>query len=56
MSYRGRWTSRIPKRYRDQAPTTTQLPDGSDAIAMADAGPFKLNYADLRGGRKGEEF
>lgn len=51
-----RWTKFMPARYRGQAPTTTQLPDGSDAIIMADAGPFKLNYVDLRGGRSGEEF
>jgi predicted TIM-barrel fold metal-dependent hydrolase len=51
-----RWTQRMPAKYRDQAPTTTTLPDGSDAIVMEGAGPFKLNYVDLRGGRKGEDF
>ena len=32
------------------------LPDGSDAIVMEGSGPFKVNYIDLRGGRKAEDF
>ena len=51
-----RWTGRMPSKYKDIAPTTTTLPDGSDAIIMGNAGPFKLNYVDLRGGRRGEAF
>ncbi len=38
------------------APHTTTLPDGSDAIVMEGAGPFKVNYIDLRGGRKAEDW
>ena len=49
-----RWTGRMPSKYKGIAPTTTTLPDGSDAIVMGNAGPFKLNYVDLRGGRRGK--
>ena len=38
------------------APHTTTLPDGSDAIVMEGSGPFKVNYIDLRGGRKAEDW
>ena len=51
-----RWTGRMPAQYRELAPRTTTLPDGSDAIVMEGAGPFKVNYIDLRGGRKAEEW
>jgi predicted TIM-barrel fold metal-dependent hydrolase len=51
-----RWTSRMPAKYRELAPHTTTLPDGSDAIAMEGAGPFKVNYIDLRGGRKADDW
>jgi uncharacterized protein len=51
-----RWTGRMPAKYRELAPRTTTLPDGSDAIVMAGSGPFKVNYIDLRGGRKAEDW
>jgi hypothetical protein len=51
-----RWSGRMPAKYRSLAPHTTTLPDGSDAIAMEGAAPFKVNYIDLRGGRKAEDF
>ncbi len=51
-----RWTSRMPAQYRALAPHTTTLPDGSDAIVMEGSGPFKVNYIDLRGGRKAEDW
>ena len=51
-----RWTPRMPPKYRELAPRTTTLPDGSDAIVMEGARPFKVNYIDLRGGRKAEDF
>jgi hypothetical protein len=43
-------------KYRALAPHTTTLPDGSDAIVMEGVGPFKVNYIDLRGGRKAEDW
>src|SRR6266853_6891 len=51
-----RWTSRMPAKYRALAPHTTTLPDGSDAIVMEGSGPFRVNYIDLRGGRKAEDW
>src|SRR5437764_2519364 len=51
-----RWTSRMPVKYRALAPHTTTLPDGSDAIVMEGSGPFRVNYIDLRGGRKAEDW
>jgi predicted TIM-barrel fold metal-dependent hydrolase len=51
-----RWTGRMPAKYRHLAPRTTTLPDGSDAIVLADAGPFKVNYIDLRGGRQTDDW
>ncbi|HKA45228.1 MAG TPA: amidohydrolase family protein [Burkholderiales bacterium] len=51
-----RWTGRMPAKYRELAPRTTSLPDGSDAIVMAGCAPFKVNYIDLRGGRKAEDW
>ena len=51
-----RWTSRMPAKYRALAPHTTTLPDGSDAIVMEGSGPFKVNYIDLRGGKKAEDW
>jgi predicted TIM-barrel fold metal-dependent hydrolase len=51
-----RWTGRMPAKYRDLAPRTTTLPDGSDAIVVAGAAPLKVNYIDLRGGRKAEDW
>ena len=51
-----RWTGRMPAKYRELAPRTTTLPDGSDAIVMAGSAPFKVNYIDLRGGRKAEDW
>jgi hypothetical protein len=50
-----RWTSRMPAKYRELAPRTTTLPDGSDAIVMEGSGPFKVNYIDLRGGRRADD-
>src|SRR5947208_17026371 len=46
----------MPVKYRALAPHTTTLPDGSDAIVMEGSGPFRVNYIDLRGGRKAEEW
>ena len=51
-----RWTGRMSVKYRALAPHTTTLPDGSDAIVMEGAGPFKVNYIDLRGGRKADDW
>jgi hypothetical protein len=51
-----RWTNRMPAKYRELAPRTTTLADGSDAIVMEGAGPFKVNYIDLRGGRKADDW
>src|SRR5262245_65613098 len=51
-----RWTGRMPAKYQELAPRTTTLADGSDAIVMEGAGPFKVNYIDLRGGRKAEDW
>src|SRR5215510_8333370 len=51
-----RWTARMPAKYRALAPHTTTLPDGSDAIVMEGSGPFRVNYIDLRGGRKAEDW
>ena len=51
-----RWTGRMATKYRELAPRTTTLPDGSDAIVMAGSAPFKVNYIDLRGGRKAEDW
>jgi predicted TIM-barrel fold metal-dependent hydrolase len=51
-----RWTGRMPAKYRELAPRTTTLADGSDAIVMEGAGPFKVNYIDLRGGRKADDW
>lgn len=51
-----RWTGRIPAKYRELAPRTTTLADGSDAIVMTGSAPFKVNYIDLRGGRKAEDW
>src|SRR5918992_3604726 len=53
---RERWTGRMPAKYRALAPYTTTLPDGSDAIVMEGAGPVKVNYIDLRGGRKADDW
>jgi hypothetical protein len=50
-----RWTSRMPAKYHALAPRTTTLPDGSDAIVMEGWGPFKVNYIDLRGGRRADD-
>jgi hypothetical protein len=46
----------MPAKYRALAPHTTTLPDGSDAIVMEGSGPFRVNYIDLRGGRKAEDW
>ena len=46
----------MPAKYRELAPRTTTLPDGSDAIVMEGSGPFKVNYIDLRGGRKADDW
>jgi hypothetical protein len=43
-----RWTNRMPAKYRELAPHTTTLPDGSDAIVMEGSGPFKVNYIDFQ--------
>ncbi|MDH4260935.1 MAG: amidohydrolase [Gammaproteobacteria bacterium] len=51
-----RWTGRMPAKYRELAPRTTTLADGSDAIVMTGSTPFKVNYIDLRGGRKAENW
>src|SRR5919205_3357149 len=51
-----RWTSRMPAKYRALAPRTTTLPDGSDAIVIEGSEPFRVNYIDLRGGRKAEHW
>lgn len=51
-----RWSDRMPAKYRTLAPRTTTLPDGSDAIVMEGAAPFKVNYIDLRGGREANDF
>lgn len=51
-----RWAGRMPAKYRELAPRTTTLPDGSDAIVMTGSAPFKVNYIDLRGGRKAEDW
>lgn len=51
-----RWTGRMPAKYRELAPRTTTLPDGSDAIVMEGSAPFKVNYIDLRGGRNAEDW
>ena len=51
-----RWTRRMPAKYRELAPRTTTLADGSDAIVMEGSGPFKVNYIDLRGGRKADDW
>ena len=37
-----RWSGRMPVKYRKLAPHTTTLPDGSGAIAMEGAAPFKV--------------
>lgn len=51
-----RWTGRMPAKYRPLAPRTTILPDGSDAIVMAGTAPVKVNYIDLRGGKKADDW
>ncbi|GIX48888.1 MAG: amidohydrolase [Candidatus Tectimicrobiota bacterium] len=46
-----RWTSRVPKPYRDRAPRTVRLPDGGDAILIEGQPLQEAFFLDLRAGR-----
>jgi hypothetical protein len=37
-------------------PREPRGPDDSDAMVLADAGLFKVNYIDLRGGRQADDW
>ena len=37
-----RWTHRVPARYRDQAPRTIQLPDGTDGTVAGEGGTVQV--------------
>src|SRR5213593_2306652 len=46
-----RWTHRVPAKYRDRAPRSVQLPDGSDGILIEGQPLQEANFLDLRAGR-----
>jgi len=46
-----RWTHRVPAKYRDRAPRSVQLPDGSDGVLIEGQPLQEANFLDLRAGR-----
>ena len=51
-----RWSTRMPAKYRDQAPRTIKLPDGGDAILVEGQPPYPAPFLDLRAGRTNETW
>lgn len=49
-----RWTPRVPEKYRDRAPRTVRLANGSDAL-LVEGQPLRENANDMYGG-KGESW
>ncbi len=45
-----RWTHRVPDKYRDRAPRSVQLPDGSDGVLIEGQPLQEANFLDLRAG------
>ena len=46
-----RWTHRVPAKYRDRAPKSVVLPDGSDGMIIEGQPLREANFLDLRAGR-----
>src|SRR5437870_7195856 len=52
----GRWSPRMPAKYRDRAPRTIKLPDGGDALLVEGQPPYPAPFLDLRAGRTNETW
>ena len=51
----GRWTNRVPERYRDRAPRTVRIENGADGF-LIEGSPIRENAFDLYGGKGRENW